>query len=87
LLTRIRSWCIGHRPSDWFHFRPARGAFRRSLFQRGNRLVARRHLSLCRFSPRGCGVAPHALQARPSDQQRNNTRQHRKAAKGRADER
>jgi hypothetical protein len=32
-------------------------------------------------------MAPHAFQARPSDQQRKHTGQHRKAAKGRADER
>jgi hypothetical protein len=32
-------------------------------------------------------MAPHAFQARPSDQQRHHTRQHRKPAKGRADER
>jgi hypothetical protein len=32
-------------------------------------------------------MAPHAFQAGPADQQRNHTRQHRQAAKGRADER
>jgi hypothetical protein len=31
-------------------------------------------------------MAPHAFQAGPADQQRKHARQHRKAAKGRADE-
>jgi hypothetical protein len=64
-----------------------RGTLRRRLFQRGNGLVARHHLSLCRISPRIGGLPPHAFQACPADQGRDHTRQHRESAKGRADER
>jgi hypothetical protein len=77
----IRSWRTVHRPSDWFHFRSARGAFRRRLFQRGYGLAPRRNLSLSRISPRIGSLPPHPFQAGPADQQRDNAGQHGQAPK------
>jgi hypothetical protein len=72
---------MGHGPPDWFHFRPACGAFRRRLFQRGNRLVPRHYLSLSRRRPRIGSLPPQAFQAGPADQQRGHAGQYRQAAK------
>jgi hypothetical protein len=63
----IRSRSIIHRPSYWCHPFTPRGAFRRGLFQRRNRAVARGNLSLSRIGPRIGSLPAHTFQAAPAD--------------------